>query len=129
MNDRLQQQLAEVLSAIHRATSTGADFALAQLPDIAQQYIAYGRIEATLMSIISLTATALCAYATLRHGYLSDKVDELGIPSDGRVLSIVFGSVLFALLFMWLIFSLSHLLLVWLAPKVWLLKAIAALLA
>lgn len=129
MNDRLQQQLAEVLSAIHRATSTGADFALAQLPDIAQQYIAYGRIEATLMFIISLTATALCAYATLRHGYLSDKVDEFAMPSVSRVLSIIFGSVLFALLFMWLIFSLSSLLLVWLAPKVWLLKAIATLLA
>ena len=45
MNSELQTQLASILAAIQRATSASADFALTHLPDIAQQYVMYGRVS------------------------------------------------------------------------------------
>lgn len=46
MKDALQLKMVEILTAIQSAVGKSADFALEQLPDIAQQYVLYGRCGA-----------------------------------------------------------------------------------
>ena len=44
MKDELQLKLTEILTAIQVGVSKTADFTLEQLPDIAQQYLLYGKV-------------------------------------------------------------------------------------
>lgn len=48
MNGQLQAKMVEILTTIQRGTETAGTFAMEQLPDIAQQYVLYGRVWAAL---------------------------------------------------------------------------------
>ena len=125
MNEKLQTQLADIIAAIHRAASAGADFALSQLPDIAQQYVIYGRVSGTLLVLIGFALVLLSVWM-LRKAVQIDVTDNgnydvsmaLGVPSPFIA---CFGIVLVCINF-------SSTLMVWVAPKVWLLKELATLL-
>ena len=125
MNEKLQTQLADIIAAIHRAASAGADFALSQLPDSAQQYVIYGRVSGTLLVLIGFALVLLSVWM-LRKAVQIDVTDNgnydvsmaLGVPSPFIA---CFGIVLVCINF-------SSTLMVWVAPKVWLLKELATLL-
>ena len=54
MNEQLQAKLVEILSGIQAAVKAAGDFALEQLPDIAYQYIAFGRAYYTFIIILAI---------------------------------------------------------------------------
>ncbi len=126
MNEQLQAKLVEILASIQASTKAAGDFAMEQLPGIAMQYVMYGRVKtAALTAFMLLVAAAL--FATFRWAYknpwnasiYSVKRSE----SNYFVMAItcVFGSLSAlagVLSFDWL---------VWIAPKVWLLKELASL--
>ncbi len=62
MKQELQDQLVGILSSISNTVGQAKDFALAQLPDIAQSYVLYGRISLTLYVVLSLVVLAASIY-------------------------------------------------------------------
>jgi hypothetical protein len=53
MNEQLQVQMASILASIQEATGKASDFAMGQLPDIAQQYLTYGRVSNLALLLLS----------------------------------------------------------------------------
>lgn len=117
MKQELQDKLVEILTSIQTATGRAADFAVEQLPDIAQSYIVYGRVSTTVSSL------ALCSIVFLLVRALHRNRRDLAQGEPWTVLA-VFGVILFGLLAM---VCVEHSLLAWFAPKVWLLKELAQL--
>lgn len=121
MNEQLQAKLVEILAGIQSATKAAGDFALEQLPDIAQQYVMYGRVSSLIWVALGLAVSFGLGYVT-RRVWIWAVDDRCGgepfaiLPALATLLSIVLtcGSIQTAAL-------------VWFAPKVWLLKEIAGL--
>ena len=127
MKDELQLKMVEILTAIQVGVGKSADFALEQLPDIAQQYVLYGRVWSTVSMLWWLAMLAAFAWVALRFGFLSKKVDGCGDWTAARAAAALFGTaatVITSYIFPW---ELRSAMLVWLAPKVWLLKEVAGL--
>lgn len=116
MKDELQSKLVEILTAIQSAAGQAGDFAMTQLPDIAQSYVMYGRAITTLSVIVGLAVLVATAYIAWRlgrrHGFTGLEPMYLFPLCISGVL----------------LFNTGPMLLVWFAPKVWLLKEIAGLL-
>lgn len=120
MKEELQSKLVEILTSIQTAAGKASDFAMEQLPDIAQGYVAYGRAYTTTVVVLCLMALAIIAAACYR---LEKKADPAyrGLP--------LFISALCSILPLgFLVANFGAMFLVWFAPKVWLLKEIAGLL-
>ena len=60
INSKLQNQATEILQQISNGISTAGDIATKQLPEIAQQYIAYGFWKGLFASIISVSFSIFC---------------------------------------------------------------------
>lgn len=122
MNDKLQGSLAEILTGIQSAVKASGDFAASQLPDIAQQYITYGRAANTMYAVLFLLASAILARIARKLFNAWDGrgsvVPPLLIMCSGA--ACVLTSILF-------LCRLSDVMLVWFAPKVWLIKQLASL--
>lgn len=141
MKEELQSKLVEILTSMQTAAGKAGDFAMAQLPDIAQSYVAFGRVWAPLCMVFSLVVLGASAYFVLaaRAAVARDVALKEALPAydsffgkysrsqeDGfkfYVPAVVFGVLGFA---MFAVNAYSAAL-VWLAPKVWLLKEIAGL--
>jgi len=128
MNEQLQSKLVEILAGIQSATKAAGDFALEQLPDIAQQYVAYGRMSATAHLIVFSVLVAAALYVFLAKGLLNKtEKNEYGHWKDGRMAASLGGGFISFLLGGIALTQVNNFLLVWFAPKVWLLKEIASL--
>jgi len=127
MKEELQSKLVEILTSIQTATGKASDFAMQQLPDIAQSYVAYGRVLYTVLPLVlMLVAVAgfvVTAWAAKnpwrgefgeRRGFSNMLVQVVGVAVGG--ISVINAICLMPSLF-----------LVWFAPKVWLLKELASL--
>lgn len=132
MEKELQGKLVEILTSIQDGVGQAKDFALGQLPDIAQSYIAYGRLSASLAVAIGLALVAVAPWALFRMAYH----DRLYLTTSGEeeathkgkgfllfVVGVAGGAVGVALL----LINVQSAMLVWMAPKVWLLKQLASL--
>lgn len=127
MIDQLQAKLVEIITSIQDATKAGADFALTQLPDIAQQYVLYGRVTATTWLAAAVLAFAAALYVALRHGFFPKDRAGMYWTEDGRLLAAVIASIAtVAAGFLSMHFA-GKAALVWFAPKVWLIKELADL--
>ena len=130
MSEQLQGKLVEILTGIQGATKAAGDFAMEQLPDIAQSYVLYGRVRtAVITTILLLVAAALLAFAKWAYSnpwntsYYS--CDEGKKRSDSNYLAICASAFAGGFFLLTALFSFD--LLVWFAPKVWLLKELASL--
>lgn len=121
MKEELQSKLVEILTSIQAATGAARDFAVDQLPDVVQSYLTYGRVTWTLavaVLLVLLAATLTMLAHAFRGTHLSeDRRMTLGMMG-------AFGSMLIGPL---LATAGNEALLIWLSPKVWLLKAFAGL--
>ena len=128
MKDELQTKLTEILTAIQVGVSKTADFTSEQLPDIAQQYVLYGRVWGTASVLWWLAILTSSAWVALRLGFLSKKVDGRGGWTDKRFAAALAGTAAAVISSFTLLWELRSAMLVWFAPKVWLLKEVAGLL-
>jgi hypothetical protein len=140
MKDELQGKLVEILTSIQGAVGKASDFAMVQLPDIAQQYVAYGRAYTALVMAVGVAIfccgfwavafvnakhrAADAAYAEAKEkdksewrGHFFEASDAYPFP----FIPFVIGAFVVFL-------DAQQFMLVWFAPKVWLLKEIAGLL-
>lgn len=130
MKEELQSKLVEILASIQTATGKASDFAIEQLPDIAQQYVLYGRVR----SVIFVVAFTLIAGALLKYAHWAWKnpwntsawsMDRHLKRSESNLAAMVLGVICAGFFSFCALLSTNPL--VWVAPKVWLLKEIAAL--
>lgn len=128
MKEELQGKLVEILTSIQTAAGKASDFAMAELPDIAQSYIVYGRASSVigiLVGLIMIAAAAWGAHLIIKANKGAKAYEEpIGLNVFGGLgLTFIGAMGGFTALF-----SLQSALLVWFAPKVWLLKEIAGML-
>lgn len=130
MNEELRGKLVEIIDAIQATASKAGEFAMAQLPSIAQEYVVYGRVKslATLAILLLLAASFLLA---ARWAYKNPwntspySCDKGNKRSESNLWAILMGYVLGTTLSVLSLVNFDYL--VWFAPKVWLLKALADL--
>lgn len=118
MNDQLQQKLGEILDYLLQTTKAGVDFASQQLPLIAWEQVAFARAWHTAWVVMPVVA-ALVGWRYV-HGWWSrlggqEDADEKGVcfvvgAIGGGICGITAGVNLY-----WA-------LMVWLAPRVYLLN-------
>ena len=121
MKPELQDKLVEVITSIQTGVAKTTDFAVSQLPDVAQQYILFGRVTETICLIAMLLITGLGIWLIL----LSLKA----IKKDIDYFTAVFFSVIAtgtAAFFTCVVFN--SVAMVWFAPKIYLIKGLAGLL-
>lgn len=130
MNEELSGKLVEIIDAIQATASKAGEFAMTQLPSIAQEYVVYGRVKslATLAILLLLAAGFLLA---ARWAYKNPwntspySWDEGKKRSESNLWMIALCSMLGSLFTLLSAATFDYL--VWFAPKVWLLKALANL--
>lgn len=125
MKEELQSKLVEILTSIQTAAGKASDFALEQLPDIAQSYITYGRVWSVLDAVVWLLL--LPALAFLSGRLLDRRFRKSDDTYPGGLFFGLGGGVATAFALVG-VTTIQPLVLVWFAPKVWLLKEIAGLL-
>jgi len=130
MKDELQTKLVEILTAIQSATGKAADFAMDQLPDIAQQYVVYGRAVTVISSVALIIFASACFYAASWAFKNPWNISPYSFEkdrkrSDSNTALIFFGYVIGAFALFLSVATFDYL--VWFAPKVWLIKELAML--
>lgn len=124
MKEQLQNKLVEILTGIQAAVGKASDFAMEQLPDIAMQYVAWGRANESIhMLVYILFAILGVALIVIAAKSCNKRRDTDGWEGPALLAGglMTFFGVLAAMI------NLSTFLMVWFAPKVWLLKEIARL--
>jgi hypothetical protein len=127
MKEELQGKLVEILTSMQSAAGKASDFAMEQLPDIAQSYVAFGRAYHTFWIVSMVLVLLGIGWGTIKVFRLASRPE--GVLDDmPPSFAVAFGSLIGALPFLIFLDSLKPALLVWFAPKVWLLKEIATML-
>jgi hypothetical protein len=117
----LETKLVEILGAIFDGVAQAKDFAVEQLPDIAQQYILLGRAWETIAFSISVAAVVGLIYVTVKI----PKSQIIEIDAKWALGILTAGAAFFALLIA--IHNLKDFMLVWFAPKLYLIQGLAQL--
>ena len=127
MNEQLQVKLVEILSGIQAAVKAAGDFALDQLPDIAHQYIAFGRVYYTFLTILAIFGIAIGLWLVIKKA-IYGKQTEIGYQwSDNRIAANIFGIIFASFSSVLFLINITNTVMVWFAPKIWLIKEIAVL--
>lgn len=109
MSEALSEKSVEILSAIQAGVESSVGFAQEQLPDVAQQYVLFGRVNETATVILLMLATITSAVFALRN-WRVEKFEEhtaflvVGCMALSIILSLVAAS------------NISNLIMVWFAP-------------
>ena len=124
MQEQLLGQASSILQSVTDTVSKASTFAAEQLPDIAVQYVAYGRASATAFIVMGLLFLLVSWWLVFKVSIMN--VYKMG--SDGRAFAGIFGGMLFAFAGLAVVISnVNNFLLSWLAPKVWLIKELVQL--
>lgn len=126
MKEELTSKFVEILTSVQNAVGKAGDFAMEQLPDIAQSYVIYGRINNTLSLIILLVVCIFSIWSVLKisRNPKLDQWDDWSIPT---ILSLIFFGFSGVVTFFYIFVCMSSTILVWVSPKVWLLKELTEL--
>jgi hypothetical protein len=114
VNADLNSKMVEILEGIQDAVSKTKDFTVEQLPDIASQYIDYGRIDATITFLVALSL-AVASIFIARKCFSILKEDDENTPAVVFATLSTLGGGISSLV---TLCSISPMILVWAAPKV-----------
>lgn len=108
----------KILEQVLQAVSQAADFAKEQIPDIAMQYVLFGRVYETSVFALAIIAASLGVV-------LFSKADNFHSSNqkDGKVLAVIITASALVTAAAWA----KSVALVWFAPKIWLLLEISKL--
>lgn len=120
MNKELSQELLKradsILDAVGKAASKAGEFASEQLPDIAMQYIAFGRAYETSMLALGMAGIAVSVWGTIKM-FKSEWEEVTPMMLIPFLLSATVAGI-----------HIKSTILVWAAPKIYLITSIAELL-
>lgn len=124
MNEQLQTQASKLLEIITSAVQKTGDFAVAQMPSVVQEYVAYQRVLSVLMLLLVLAFIALDAVLFVKASRIKPKDAD-----DERAFAYIFagcGSSILTLIVA--ASSAAWAVLPWVAPKYMILKTLAGFL-
>lgn len=125
---QLQDKLVDIIGSIQTQVSKATTFAVDQVSDIAVTYVHYGMAYNTLTSLVWLSTLILSVWIACKFGFLNHKaVDTWGSWKETRMVAVLVGSIAALFTAGGFFVSLGSTLLVWFAPKVWLLKELAGM--
>ena len=122
MKSELEPKLVEVIGQLQGAVMKASDFAIQQLPDVAQSYILYGRIN----SLVTLMLELAILYGCWRLYKLPVKESYYG-GGEAAFLKTTFSGVVGVATLILTPFTVQETVLVWAAPKIWLIKELGKL--
>ena len=122
MKNELEPKLVEVIGQLQGAVMKASDFAIQQLPDVVQSYILYGRIR----SLLTLMVELVILYGCWRLYKLPVKESYYG-GDEAVILKTTFSGVVGVVTLFFTLFSIQETVLVWAAPKIWLIKELGKL--
>lgn len=128
----LQQELLNradaIMDSIGGAVNRGAEFVQGQVPEIAMQYVAFGRVYETVIMAISITIFMvglwLVVNVACRNTY---KFEDDYHWHTNRVGALILGLISLSIGLIAIAENIKSFILVWFAPKIWLLMEIAKL--
>ena len=131
-NEDLNGKLVEILSSIQTATGKASDFALEQLPDIVQSYVLYEQVRSLFMVgvwLCLLAGIVLAARWVKNNPVYCTNWGNIGkqVRSSDNATLLWITYTLAALAAFFTLNALENAALVWIAPKVWLLKGLAGM--
>ena len=121
MKNELEPKLVEVIGQLQGAVMKASDFAIQQLPDVVQSYILYGRIS----SLVALMTELAILYGCWWVYKLPD--EESFYRGDQKILQTLFSGSAAAATLIHLFFTIQETIMVWAAPKIWLIKELGKL--
>ena len=125
MQQQLLSQASNILQSITETVSKASEFAAEQIPDIALQYVAYGRVSSTAYILISLLGIILAAWTIVQVGFKNryKMRDPEARAFTSFLVSFFIGVPSIAIFF----HKLNGFFMVWVAPKVWLMRELVEL--
>lgn len=125
MQEQLLGQASNILQSVSDTVSKATDLAAAQLPDIAMQYVTYGRVSSTVMVLIGLVGFIFLGWVIFSVCF-KNKYDIRGADNRGFIAFI--STVVFGIpSFICFAGNINTMIMSWVAPKVWLIKEIVGL--
>lgn len=122
MKQQLSEKLVEILDKVGSGVEKAGDFVVEQLPDVAQQYLVYGKVLETtsfLTSLVGLLALPVLCYFFIKK---ANRTNNVGAGTIGVIAGLLTIPALLGVLA-----NMSSFFLVWFAPKIYLLKGLARL--
>ena len=124
MKSELEPKLVEVIGQLQGAVMKASDFAIQQLPDVVQSYILYGRIR----NLVTLVFEIAILYGCWRLYKLPAKDSSYGGDEEAfLILKTSFSGVVGGTTLILILFTIQETVLVWAAPKIWLIKELGKL--
>lgn len=120
MKEELQTKALEVITSLQRGVEKAGEFAAEQLPDIALQYVLFGRAWTTTLVLTGLALLALTVWAARRVRSSEE--------SEGMQIACFVGAMVSGMFSLVFLTNLQDFFMVWFAPKLWLLLELASLL-
>lgn len=130
LQEELLRRADSIFDGISKTVNQAATFAGEQIPDIAYQYVAWGRGYLTAYVVIGAVILAIGMFLALRIGFFNSrklKNDYSGDWHGARIVAVVLGSMVTAIGFIVVMHNLKELIMVWAAPKIWLINEIVML--
>ena len=125
MDKELASKLTEVVGNIQTSVGKASDFVISQLPDVAQQYIMWGRASETFYFLSCAILSVFCIVDLFKNIRAAQSA-EYKTEAEFIVKSLVEGVASIALV-IGTFANASAFLMVWFAPKIYLLKGIGSL--
>lgn len=125
MQEQLLGQASSILQSVSDTVSKATDLAAAQLPDIAMQYVAYGRATTTTLVLIGLIGMIAFWWVVIQVCYKN----KFGMKdTEARAFTGFFATLFLGCpSFVMVSVNLNDFFMTWLAPKVWLIKELVHL--
>lgn len=130
--ERVDSIFGAISNTVNKAgelTAKGGEVLSEQLPDIAYQYVAFGRAVSTAAILLGIVLTWIGYHLFWNIACRNSRnlPDELYEWHNGRVFSLIVGLIGIVAGFLTTVFNTKGFLLVWFAPKLWLILEIIEL--
>ena len=123
MKNELEPKLVEVIGQLQGAVMKASDFAIQQLPDVVQSYILYGRVN----NLFTLVFELALLYGCWRLYKLPVKEISYGDDEVAVIIKTMFSGTVGVATLILMPFTVQETVLVWAAPKIWLIKELGKL--
>lgn len=132
MQEEVLKRADSIMASLSDTVSRSAEFVQGQVPEIALQYLTFGRVFETMNLLMALGTALFGIWLIVNVGArntlnLNSKQGDYLFPDLCRISAGFVGLVVGVASVHWTILSMKSFLLVWFAPKVWLIQEIARL--
>jgi len=121
MNEQLQTELLKIVTNINNGVESAWGFLTEQTPEIIQQLLIWYLVDSALGLGIAISIAIAVRFIFLKYVKSEKSTDE------GRCIGCIVSWVCVFCCFIWGICCLSSIVKLWIAPKVWLLEYITAM--